>query len=133
MKTQFKKILNLTNSLKTKASLSGITITSCLSIALFSLMTSKAAATVLPTLFEVPMNNIKERATTKEIAIFTICVVLLLAAPEEIKKLIRKHNKRKIPKEEAYQSKQSPEPEETEETPSSTKAKETDENESSEQ
>ena len=133
MKTQLKKIQNLPKSLKTKTFLCNTTLTSCLTIALFSLMTSKAAATVLPTLFEVPMNNIKERATTKEIAIFTICVVLLLAAPEEIKKLIRKHNKRKIPKEEAYQSKQSPEPEETEETPSSTKAKETDENESSEQ
>ena len=133
MKTQFKKILNLIKSLKTKNSLSYIALNFCLTIAFFSLITSKAAATVLPTLFEVPMNNIKERATTKEIAIFTICVVLLLAAPEEIKKLIRKHNKRKIPKEEAYQSKQSPEPEETEETPSSTKAKETDENESSEQ
>ena len=128
MKTQFKKILNLTNSLKTKASLSGITITSCLSIALFSLMTSKAAATVLPTLFEVPMNNIKERATTKEILIFTIFtfIICLLPSPREIKDKIHNYKERKLKNKEAFQSNQSPEPEKTTKEQNS---KETDENE----
>ena len=94
MKTKSKKILNLIKSLKTQTSLSVITLTSCLTIALFFLMTSKAAATYFAT--QNYLEYAFEGATTKEIAIFTICVVLLLAAPEEIKKLIRKHNKRKI-------------------------------------
>ena len=129
MKTKSKKILNLIKSLKTKTSLSVITLTSCLTIALFFLMTSKAAATYFAT--QNYLEYAFEGATTKEIAIFTICVVLLLAAPEEIKKLIRKHNKRKIQKEEAYQANQSPEPEETEEAPSSAETKENDKNENS--
>ena len=45
-------------------------------------MTSKAAATYFAT--QNYLEYAFEGATTKEIAIFTICVVLLLAAPEEI-------------------------------------------------
>ena len=126
MKTQFKKILTLPKSLKTKTSLSYITLTSCLTAALFSLMTSKAAATVLPTLFEVPMNNIKERVSAKEIAICIILSFIIFALPGEIKERIRKHNERKLKKEEALQSNQSPELQETEETQSSVEAQEID-------
>ena len=133
MKTKFKKILNLTKSLKTKTSMSYITLTSCLTIALFSLMTSKAAATVLPTLFEVPMNNIKERVSAKEIAICIILSFIIFALPGEIKERIRKHNERKLKKEEALQSNQSPELQETEEAQSSAEAQENDNNENSEQ
>ena len=92
-------------------------------------MTSKAAATYFAT--QNYLEYAFEGATTKEIAIFTIWEVLLLAAPEEIKKLIRKHNKRKLKKEEASQANQSPESQETEETQSSAEAQENDDNENS--
>ena len=139
MKTQLKKILNLTKSLKTKTSLSYITLTSCLTIALFSTLTSKAAATVLPTLFEVPMNNIKERASSKELAICIVLSFIIFALPGELKEQIRKHNERKLKKEETAQVSQSHEPEETTEEVNSNEiretreAKETDKNENTEQ
>ena len=129
MKTKFKKILNLTKSLKTKTSMSYITLTSCLTIALFSTLTSKAAATVLPTLFEVPMNNIKERVSAKEIWLFNL-FLFLLAVLADIKRLIKK---RKLQKEETYQSNQPTEPKETTEEVNSNEIRETDDNESSEQ
>ena len=126
MKTQFKKILNLIKSLKTKTSLSYIALISCLILTFFSLMTSKAAAFFLQPFSSYP--NPFEGASTKEILITIVCVVLILAAPEEIKKLIRKHNERKLKKEESFQSNQSPEPEKTTKEQNS---KETDENENS--
>ena len=125
MKTKSKKILNLIKSLKTKTSLSVITLTSCLTIALFFLMTSKAAATYFAT--QNYLEYAFEGASAKEIWLFNL-FLFLLAVLADIKRLIKK---RKLQKEEASQANQSPEPEETEEAQSSAETKENDKNENS--
>ena len=126
MKTQLKKIQNLPKSLKTKTFLCNTTLTSCLTIALFSLMTSKAfAAGAPPIIFSDSLKYAFEGASTKELLQFLL-FSFLLAVLADIKRLIKK---RKLQKEEAFQVNQSTEPEEMDEAQSSAEAKETDKNE----
>ena len=70
-----------------------------------------------------------EGASSKELLLCIVLSFIIFALPGEIKEQIRKHNERKLKKEEAAQANQSPEPEETEEAQSSTDIKENDENE----
>ena len=131
MKTKFKKILNLTKSLKTKTSLSCITLTFCLisTFFYFPIKNAFGATWLQPSIFQKPLEYAFEGASTKEI-FQCILFLFLLAVLADIKRLIQK---RKLKKEEASQANQSPESQETEETQSSAEAQENDDNENSEQ
>ena len=130
MKIQFKKILNLTKSLKNKTFLSYITLTSCLTIAILALLPHKAMATVLSSVFQKPLEYAFEGASSKELLLCILLSFIIFALPGEIKEQIRKHNERKLKKEETSQVNQSPK---SEKTTKEQNSKETDKNENIEQ
>ena len=92
-------------------------------------MTSKAfAATYFATQNYLDYANL----STKELLLCIVLSFIIFALPGEIKEQIRKHNERKLKKEEAAQANQSTEPEETTDDVNSNEIRETKENDENE-